>query len=868
MLEAKRINPFQTPNILERPRIIELLDRGAAKPFILVSAPAGFGKSVAVRHWSKQQKKSTAWVTLGAPHNNLKSFVSFLVAAFRQTNSGGFQKTLALSRNRNGRSLSDIVDVLSHEINALGKAQLLVLDDYHNIQDPGVHFLMQSLLEHPPGNLKIVLITRSDPPLRLSGLRLYDRLFDISKEDLRFTAGEVGLLLETGTFNRADYKLKDALVDAGGWILGIKMMLSAYSLNPNELTKYRREADMEYLVGELCGELSSEYFDALCLSTLLESFTAELLDVLFEATQKTKIRGSAFIEEFMRLDLFLMEDEVEKGWFRFQNLFRKLIRSQCRHEESAQKMQVFSLTSKWLERNGYLNEAIEYAVAVGNWELAVAQVSTHRVRIFEKGEWWRIDSWIQKLPVDIIHGNQILLLSLMWINEFTWKIWEIPKLLIRFENLGNKKGLAPRYQAEYEAHLGHHYLFYQSDPSTALDYLETSKSRFQDTGMLGGTRELCIGIARQMTEGKEQALEGLDILEKNSPSQSPVYLRSLMTKVFVQLLSADFKKAQWESNRFYVDAGNSSYPSFRAWSHYLAGNIDFQYGGNAALKHFEDAAEYEDSLNNRILIDALAAIALTFAMDNDEFNAWRSLEKLKNKAVQFKDPYLALVAKSAEKRIQLIYGKADMALNTPLPEYESQAMEMFCLVDVPKITGIRVAVSKGGHKEIRHNLKRIEGLLKLLHLAHNFYHDTDLYLLRALGNFRIGKLKKAQKWLAQASLSYSSTQNLRAFNEISMSNPEFYAWAPASHLPYGFNKRQGIPMGEDHKAYIVAPDLKSRLTKRELEIARLVALGLRNKEVSEDLNIREVTVKTHLTNIFQKLGVQNRTALARMTDFH
>ncbi len=846
---------------------MQLLQENADKSVFVVSAPAGFGKSMAIRQWINQQVYETAWVSLGAPQNNLSSFLAHLVTAFRQIEPNSLEKILQVSRKPNGRSLSAIADLLSNDIQAVDKPHVLVLDNYHFISDPDVHTLVKSLMEYPPKLLRLVLITRSDPPLGLSRLRLYDRLLDVSKEDLRFNEGELRRLLREGGWDKLNNAQKDALMDAGGWILGIKMMLSTYSLNPNQISNFKRGIDMEYLVGELCGELSSELFDALCLSTLLESFTTELLDVLFEATKIFEIRGSAFIEEIMRLDLFLIEDEDNPGWFRFQDLFRQLIRSQCRHEESGRKKDVLILASQWLAKNGYLDKAVEYAVISKDWELAVAHIIAHRTEIFEKGEWWRVDSWIHRLPVEIVHKNQLLLLSLMWINEYTWRIWEIPKLLIRFENLGNIKELSLQDQAEYEAHLGHHYLFYQSDPSIALEYLESSKTRFQDTGMLGGTRELCIGIARQMMAGKEQALEGLDKLQEDYPFQSPVYLRSLMTKVFVYLLSADFKKAEWESNRFYLEAGDAPYLSFRAWSHYLAGNIDFQYGGNSALKHFKTATQYEDSLNNRILIDTLAAMALCFALDNDIVSAWKYIGKLKDKALHFRDPYLTNAVKSAEKRIQLVCDKENDALNTPLPAYDSQAIEMFCLVDVPRITEIRVAVCAGGDKDIRRGLKGISVLLKMLHLAHNAYHDVDLYLLRALGYFRIGQLQKAQKWLAQASLTCSTTQNLRAFNEICMSNPEFYAWAPISQLPHGFKKEAGMPKNEKLLSFNAPPDIMSRLTKRELEIARLVALGLRNKEISEDLNIREVTVKTHLTNIFQKLGVQNRTALARMMDF-
>ena len=57
-------------------------------------------------------------------------------------------------------------------------------------------------------------------------------------------------------------------------------------------------------------------------------------------------------------------------------------------------------------------------------------------------------------------------------------------------------------------------------------------------------------------------------------------------------------------------------------------------------------------------------------------------------------------------------------------------------------------------------------------------------------------------------------------------------------------------------------DLLAELTKREREIASLVARGENNKIIARNLDITERTVKAHLTEIFRKLGVTDRLKLA------
>lgn len=867
MQKPKLEKPVLRSKIIERPRLMRLLWENADKSVFVVCAPAGFGKSVAIRQWIKQQEYPTAWVSLGAPQNNFPSFLSQLDTAFRQFYPNSLEKMVHLSGSRNGREVSDIANEFSSAISEMNQPLGMVLDDYHSISDPEIHLFVRSLLQHPPKALKIVLITRCDPSIELSELRLYDRLFDLTMQDLFFTEEELYQFLRECNSEIPDKAFKNILEGSGGWILGVKLMLSSYFLNSNLVLKYRNQGDIEYLVNQLCGELSPEVFDALCLSTLLDRFTVDLLDSVFKVARSFEISGKEFIEEITRLNLFLTEDEDKKGWFRYQALFRKLIRSQCKHEESGRKQKVLSQASHWFAKNGYLDDAIEYAVTSENWELATAHITEYGRELLEIGDCWRVESWINKLPADIVLQKRSLLLFLMWINMYSWQLKNTQKLLLRFENLGPMKDLSPRSRAEFEVHVGHHYLFYHSDPLSALKYLNKSRNTFKHPGLMGGTRELCSALALQMTEGSEMALEGLDALEENYPFESPVYLRSLTTKVFVHLLSANFDKAEWESNKLNIDAGKSSYRYFLAWSHYLAGNIDFQYGRETVVTNLERAVYYEDAINKRILLDSLSGIALSYALDNDMANAWKAIENLRDKAARYKNSYFNLIVESTEKRIQLIGGKNRLSPVSPLPLGESRYMDFFWLMEVPRITQIKLRICTGGKMEIRQGLKEITALVHMLEGVQNVYHHLELYLLRALGYFQLGKHQKALKWLAQASLTYAHTKNIRPFAEIRMIKPEFYAWAPASHLPYEFNKKTEAPHAGQGQLISIQPEILSLLTNREIEIARLVALGLRNKEISEELNIREVTVKTHLTNIFRKLGIHNRTSLARVSDF-
>lgn len=864
MLRSKFYSPKIYRGIIERPRLIGLLEDNADKPVIAVCAPAGYGKSVLISQWLEKRDSRTAWLRLDAGQNNLSAFLSHLVESIRGVSPSSLPSTMAVSRNRRGLSISQIADQLSNEIGSLGFPIHLVLDDYYQVTNPEVHLLLRSILEYPPKQLTFVLVSREVPPLGMSKLRLYDRILELKAEDLSFTPQEVELFFKESNFEVSGTELGVLLRWSEGWILGLKLILSLNSLSPSEHLSLDTNTDHAYLVRQICARLPEGIFQALCLSSLLDGFNAQLLDTLFVEFNFNGLTGEAFIAEMIRLNLFLSPDKKRKGWYRYHLLFRQLVRSQCEDDMEERKNRVLLSASHWFGRHQLVEEAVEYALRARDSALAIQHISTHRQKAFDKDQWWEVDSWIQKLPAVLIRKNASMLLSLMWICEYTWRLGEIPRLLISFENLDLKE-LSSQNQSEYLLHLGHHYLFYHSNPSKALAYLEDSKALHTDEGMLGARRELCINLALQMVENTERSINNLQNIEKAYPNQSAMYQRSLLTRTFIYLLTADLRLADLICAKLRIVSENGPFPTIDAWSRYLEGNLFFQYGKPGALESFLRTSQFEDALNHRIYFDTLSAIALSHALNGKESETWRAIAELKLKANQTKDHNLRIIAESTEKRIQLILCKPDRSLFTPLSLYETNAMGFFCLVEVPVLTQIRVQVCAGGPKEVQNALKKINSLLKILESANNSFHTLDILILQSLGYFRIGDTGAALEHLNKAFQWYNIVKASRPFKEIQKSNPEFFRWVPLEIMPASLVPKSSGRTNGDLGPSVLNQLPEYSLTPREMEIMKMAAEGLRNQEIAEGLGIKAVTVKSHLTNIFKKLGVKNRTSMARVT---
>src|SRR5436309_7038054 len=225
MLATKLVAPRPPRVTVRRPRLLDAVDAGVRGPLTLVAAPAGSGKTALVAAWVAEGRApgKVAWLSLGVGENSRRSFWSAAVAALHP--ALGQTRALALTpRVRIETLLTALVDALG----GAGKPVTLVLDDFHEVDDPLVMADVQNLLDHGPGRLRLVLLTRSDPSVRLERLRVAGRLSEIRAQDLAFTRDEAGELYEALNLALTDEDLDALCRRTEGWAAGLR--LAALSL--------------------------------------------------------------------------------------------------------------------------------------------------------------------------------------------------------------------------------------------------------------------------------------------------------------------------------------------------------------------------------------------------------------------------------------------------------------------------------------------------------------------------------------------------------------------------------------------------------------------------------------------------------------
>ena len=191
MWHTKLNAPVLTSDLIPRPHLFKKLENKSAVPLILVSAPAGYGKSMLVSQWINEKKGANAWISIDESMNDTANFLNYLGKSLNTCSSHGREVLKNLDKEYNFLSWEAIIEIIINSVDKLEQKTRLILDDYHLIRNQEIHQLVQVMINEEIKNLQVIIISRWDPPLKLQGLRLYHKIHEIRMSDLRFEKEEI-----------------------------------------------------------------------------------------------------------------------------------------------------------------------------------------------------------------------------------------------------------------------------------------------------------------------------------------------------------------------------------------------------------------------------------------------------------------------------------------------------------------------------------------------------------------------------------------------------------------------------------------------------------------------------------------------------
>ena len=401
LVEAKLAVPSVRHGMVDRPRVREALEAGREASLILVSAPAGYGKTTAVRTWCAGVDAALAWVTLDAGDNDPGLLWRYVATAVDRVRSGlgrGALRRLGVA----GSPVEVVVDELMNGAAAFGSELVVVLDNLQTVTSKESLSSIDYALAHLAANVRIVLLTRVDPVLRLARLRAAGGLTELRAADLAFNAAEANELLTVlGDLDLGAEEV-DLLVDrTEGWpaALVLAWLWLRTVVAPARAVRafggdHRFVAD--YLSSEVLGALGEDDRAFLHAAAVLGEFTADLCDGVLDRTD-----SAARLADLEHSNLFISRLE-RSGWFRIHSLFAEYARHQLASLEPSEPARIHRRAAEWLTSRGLPLEALVHAAAAGDHDLVTRLLVKYHLRLIRGGAVQALLGWVRTLPNDRI----------------------------------------------------------------------------------------------------------------------------------------------------------------------------------------------------------------------------------------------------------------------------------------------------------------------------------------------------------------------------------------------------------------------------------------------------------------------------------
>jgi LuxR family maltose regulon positive regulatory protein len=287
LIQTKLNRPRIIADLVDRPRLTAQLDQSRGKALILVSASAGYGKSILLSSWLKGLDHPSAWLSLDEDDDDLDVFLRYFLAAIDSIYPGAVKETQALLSLTDLPPIRELANSLTNEIERVAGDFIFVIDDYHYINHVPIHDLLNELLLHPPRGMQLVLATRSDPPLSLVRLRAKGLATEIRTHEIRFTPEETGVLLHKLIGETiADSEIQVIDQQFKGWVTGLRLAVLKMrdpSKIPHILERMRGDSQFvrEYLIEEVVSQIPQPIQEFLLKTSILDRLSGSTCDAIF-----------------------------------------------------------------------------------------------------------------------------------------------------------------------------------------------------------------------------------------------------------------------------------------------------------------------------------------------------------------------------------------------------------------------------------------------------------------------------------------------------------------------------------------------------------------------------------------------------------
>ncbi|MFC7050999.1 LuxR C-terminal-related transcriptional regulator [Emcibacter nanhaiensis] len=882
----------QKRKLVRRHRLSPLLSTSDIPRLIIVTAPAGYGKTSLMYQWfsaCRERDTRVGWLSADSQDNNAPRFLRHLIACLKNNEEkfgDGAMRYLDAARH------PDIKHPAGQLINELAEDDrdaFLFIDDYHLIENREVDGFLDYLLKLAPPNLHLIISSRLVPDLSLPELRLSGELLELDARNLQFDKSETFSFLDLINSRKLSSSEVELLHERSeGWVAGLQLAAAALANNDGKEElgvafngTLRDIAD--YLAKAVLQNQNDDVRDFLLRTSLLERFNADLC---------TFVTGNAdsqnIIEWLEQSHLFVVPLDENRTWYRYHHLFQDFLQATLKRGLPSEIVALYRRAASWFMEHGLGAEAVDYALLTGDIQQAAAMAERHAASQILAGYLPETARWLLQLP-DVLKQKNPMLLS--QVTLCLWHIFqqeEASQLLSHFEHHLDSFGGAledhrlKELRNEVRLHRGGIAVCASHAPENVLDFLDQV-----DFSLLSGFMKAVYYNIRGIALGENNRFsEALECFRKaariHRTTGSPLgvacsyYLEALMHLECGNLNNIQDMLHQIKKETvFNSQAANYINPSMLES---IEGILHYERGDSGKARELLEAnLELTKEVGHLKMVSlARTTYARILNRQGDLPGAHKELEQLAE-ILRRNEPgsYRAIILADYERiklallnnnpaQAQYIADKYDLALDGPPPELANHWDRLSCL---KALAWCRAQLVRNAPEKAHDLLRRISLFAREVGRTWRY---LEARLLEAVALDMLGRDFEAADILKPI-LQIASTdkmvnvirdegsrvadliRKLQEQNELIGIDPAFLARILADTSP----GPQAVPDGEDSLEAALRP---SDFSEKERIILEQVALGKSNAMIAKRLDLTAHAIKWHLGNIFNKLQVRNRAA--------
>ncbi len=877
-LVLTKLRPSQArADLVARPRLIARLDRAPGRRLTLLCAPAGFGKSTVLGAWAQRRAgdgNPVAWVSLDRADNDPARFLAYVVSALRRSGAATFgERILAALRSTAPPRPEALTASLINELAAQQREIALVLDDYHLIDAASIHRVVRLLLEHLPAGLHLIVASRTRPPLALARLRARGQLAELTASDLAFTQDESETFLrEVMNLDLSIENVATLAATTEGWIAGLQ--LAALSMRDRHdpagfIASFsgKHRSIFDFLAEEVLDRQAPAVREFLLATSVLDRLAGPLCEAVTGQPD-----GQEMLEHLERDNLFIVALDDERRWFRYHHLFGEFLRGHLGSKDPARVRELHLRAARWHEEHGHGAEAIRHALAAPDHELGTRLIAGEVMSAWSRGEVPTILGWLDALPIELKRRKPSLLLQQAMALALTGRPQEVEPLLTAAEGAVETEAETRQFRLGFAAAVRSWCARLRGDAESAVGLARKALSLLPaDVGGLRTFAGTCLGDALWTTGDLVAAGDALAEASASGRRSGHVYATiSAMTL----LARVQVERGQLGRARETLDRARQVVADHHAELLPAAGAIHIGMGAlhyeHNRLERAETAlgkgVELADGTRNVTdLVWGTVLLSRTRWAQGDKTGSLDLARKAERTARRYGADLEIALATAWLTRLHIARGDLTEAAaaeraRTSMADDAATAARV-----LDRIASARLLHAVGRHGEA---LRLLDAPLREAQ-AHGRTHDLiEIMALSAQALWASHEPARAERTLASALALAAPEGYVRIFVD---EGPPM-ATLLSALLDAERDREPGTPHVEtDYARRLLAAlrrdviDEKSAstaarelLTQREAEVLELIISGMSNREIAAQLYVSLGTVKTHINNVYRKLGVHSR----------